>query len=873
MKFIALKNICSIFGLAIALFFVTATAAHAASYYFNNAVNTDPTEMGNYWNDFDATDPAGLVPDTSVDEVSVLLGATYNGNAVFRGLAGNYGTVTGDATFYDNATIGIGGTVEGDVVLYEENTNIDNGVVLGTRTRIYTVAISTQVDMSDGDWIAIADGVEVDISNVQDSRTTIYQTINGGEFVYDTSRYYFDNTINTSPTSLGNYWHNNRLTFQATGLPDASVDDITITYGATYAGDAIFNGSAANQGTVTGDAVFNDGSQNGENQDAVIMGNAVFHDYSTNNAIVQGNAEFYEDSVGGGVIEGDAVFRDNSSMSAQVGGDAIFYDDLGTVNGTINGTKTRYYTQDSSPNRDFTDWIVVADGAVVDITESTINGSTVLTTMNGGSFTFTPFVYAGRFNKLLTIKYNVTLNASSVPEPEDFEVIVNDIPVTASEVSLSGKDIFLEFTTGFSVNDVVTVNYTPGTHPLKYGDILLASFTDLPTAHGILVGRVPFDLMVIGTKIYLTNQTDGTVSVIDSLTDTVNTTIQVGAIPNYSYYGIIGNKIYVTNSGTEDVSVIDTVTDTVTATIPAGAFTLYPTIVGTKLYSMDRDENTVTVIDTTTDTVITTIPVANHPYHAHQVGTKLYVTSHLLNPGAGVVEDETVSVIDTTTDTLLTTINVGGDPIYSANVGTKLYVTGWNISGTNYISVIDTVTDTVTDTITVGNVGVTTGTEFIRAYGNYVYVVGYTPSGNGVVYRIDTTTDTIVQTIPIGDTPFYANIFGDKLYVVNRLSNSVSVIDLDTNTVVDTVAVGGVPYDVRVVGGKLYVNNSESNSVSVVALDDFASNRPSLTSFSTTTASGVYTAGASIPITAHFAQQVALGSTMTVTMSTGATVL
>ena len=59
-------------------------------------------------------------------------------------------------------------------------------------------------------------------------------------------------------------------------------------------------------------------------------------------------------------------------------------------------------------------------------------------------------------------------------------------------------------------------------------------------------------------------------SVIDTATNTVTATITVGAGPVGVAVSPDGTRAYVTNLGDDTVSVIDTATNTVTATIPVG---------------------------------------------------------------------------------------------------------------------------------------------------------------------------------------------------------------------------------------------------------------------------------------------------------------
>ena len=120
-------------------------------------------------------------------------------------------------------------------------------------------------------------------------------------------------------------------------------------------------------------------------------------------------------------------------------------------------------------------------------------------------------------------------------------------------------------------------------------------------------------LFVIGTATpatvdaYITNSGDGTVSVIDTTTNTVVKTIPVGSKP----FGVAvtpdGSKIYIANSGDDTVSVINTATNTVigsaiaVGTDPVGVAV---TPDGKTVYVTNQGDGTVSVIDTATNTVI-----------------------------------------------------------------------------------------------------------------------------------------------------------------------------------------------------------------------------------------------------------------------------
>src|SRR5258706_3488013 len=116
---------------------------------------------------------------------------------------------------------------------------------------------------------------------------------------------------------------------------------------------------------------------------------------------------------------------------------------------------------------------------------------------------------------------------------------------------------------------------------------------------------------------YITNVNSNTVSVIDTVTNTVIATIPVGLNPFGVAVSFDRSKVYFTHVG--GVSVIDTVTNTVVATIPVGLSSsccggVAVTPDRSKVYVVNSNANTVSVIDTATNTVIgSPIPVQLDP--------------------------------------------------------------------------------------------------------------------------------------------------------------------------------------------------------------------------------------------------------------------
>ncbi|MBI3329252.1 MAG: YncE family protein [Nitrospinae bacterium] len=114
---------------------------------------------------------------------------------------------------------------------------------------------------------------------------------------------------------------------------------------------------------------------------------------------------------------------------------------------------------------------------------------------------------------------------------------------------------------------------------------------------------------------YITNRDSNTVSIIDTVTNTVVTSVAVGAEPGGVAVHPAGTRVYVKNEGSHSVSVIDTATHTVVATVPVGSpggVAVHPA--GTRVYAVSAGvSDSVSVIDTTSNTVVATVPVGAGP--------------------------------------------------------------------------------------------------------------------------------------------------------------------------------------------------------------------------------------------------------------------
>ena len=294
---------------------------------------------------------------------------------------------------------------------------------------------------------------------------------------------------------------------------------------------------------------------------------------------------------------------------------------------------------------------------------------------------------------------------------------------------------------------------------------------------------------------YVANYLSGSVSVIDTSTNTVVATVGVGGNPNDLAITPDGTRAYVTRTPDyNSVSVIDTSSNTVVAVVGVGSMATGVSITpdGTRAYVSNANSNSVSVIDTSSNTVVATVGVGNSPFGVAFApdGSRAYVTNAYSN---------SVSVIDTSTNTVTATVEVGIQPvgIRITPDGTRAYVTNQSPLQTqsSTVSVIDTMSNTVVATV---NVGPHPHEPAITPDGTRVYV-SHSFYHSNVVSVIDTSSNTVVATIPLGDDNHGLAITpdGTHAYVTIISTKSVSVIDISSNTVVATaIPVGSHPVEI-----------------------------------------------------------------------------
>jgi gliding motility-associated-like protein len=402
------------------------------------------------------------------------------------------------------------------------------------------------------------------------------------------------------------------------------------------------------------------------------------------------------------------------------------------------------------------------------------------------------------------ISGNVVLASAGVASQNvAVDGVVNALPTVnaISNQTYKNGDVITAINFTGTGNTFNWVNDTPAIGLAASGTGDIAPFTATNNGAGALTATVTVT-PVLGAYAYVANGGDGNVSVINTTTHALMTTIPVGQDPTFVSVSPDGKRVYVVNNSSNSISVINTGSNKVVTEIPVGSTNQVIVSPDNKLlYVADYGitTNIIRVINANTFAEAASIPLSGQPggIAINADGSKLYVTNPL---------DGTVSVIDIATKTITATINVNSQPqgILVSPDGARIYVTNFF---SNSVSVINTATNVIESVI---STPANPDAIAISPDGSNIYVANY---GNGSVTVINTATATVLAIIATGTHPSAVDVSADGafVYVVNQGANSMSIISTATNAVTTTVPTGASPNS----PGKFIVNGTGCTGVPV----------------------------------------------------------
>src|ERR671911_2771777 len=274
------------------------------------------------------------------------------------------------------------------------------------------------------------------------------------------------------------------------------------------------------------------------------------------------------------------------------------------------------------------------------------------------------------------------------------------------------------------------------------------------------------------------NTNMSSISVINTTTDNFDAIIPIGHNPKAIIYNSANDLIYVTNSNSGVISVINTTTNLITDTINIGNFLgtglsgIEVNPINNTLYVTNSGLNIISLINGTSNTVMGNISQTIGKFFSPDGIAYNYDNGNLYVTNRG---SDTVSVVNSTTKTLVKIISTGGiapSSIIYNPINNYLYVAN---TGSDTVSVINGTTNDVVKTISTDArpIGIT-----YNEYDGNVYV---TNSINGTVSVIDGLLNTVIDTIDVfGNnnnlTGIVFNSNNENVYVANTNAGSIYIL-------------------------------------------------------------------------------------------------
>jgi YVTN family beta-propeller protein len=336
-----------------------------------------------------------------------------------------------------------------------------------------------------------------------------------------------------------------------------------------------------------------------------------------------------------------------------------------------------------------------------------------------------------------------------------------------------------------------------------------------------------------GSRLYVVCEGTGELVVADPAKLTTIARIKVGRVPRGIALNHDGSRVYVTNSSVDTVSEIDTGTLTVTRSLTAGFEPSGVTLdaSGQVLYVANRISNDVSVIDLQTGTEIKRLAAGRGASNVAAIGSHVYVTHIYPNPGKFRSTSESeITEIDTehqAVEKRLRLHNAAGvfhvafsrdgrlgiaGELRPKNLIPLAHVAhGWAFGdslalfGEDVGGVVQLPLDELERYFSLP-FGVAIAPDKSRVYLTasgtdevaildlkHLLDAARAPERDALANDLSVSARYVLARIPVGRNPrgIALSADGARLYVANRLDDTISVIDAAAGKVAGTIALGG----------------------------------------------------------------------------------
>jgi DNA-binding beta-propeller fold protein YncE len=341
----------------------------------------------------------------------------------------------------------------------------------------------------------------------------------------------------------------------------------------------------------------------------------------------------------------------------------------------------------------------------------------------------------------------------------------------------------------------------------------------------------------VTNKIYVLNQSSGTVDVLDGSSNSIVATVPVSSSISHLAVNESTNKIYVVDPFAGSLSVIDgtsnTVTGTVTFSVRIGVLAINP--LTNKIYvTTSRSavnvitgitNSTVSVVDGATNNILADVPIV--PF---ATALAVNTATNRIYVGGQPQNSISIEVIDGSTNSVITgtgdpnngvgifgfAVNKTTNTIYAASSAEILVLNGASNTFINNstLSIVH-----FSNTLALAVNEVTNETYF-----------AVSPSSLSVVGQFNFFNPPDVSSLLIGDGPIDVaiNQATNRIYVPASQGNILTVIDGRDHSILTSLSTGSFPVAVAVnpVTNRVYVCNEGDSSVTVVDGTDSAQQGP-----------------------------------------------
>lgn len=292
-------------------------------------------------------------------------------------------------------------------------------------------------------------------------------------------------------------------------------------------------------------------------------------------------------------------------------------------------------------------------------------------------------------------------------------------------------------------------------------------------------------------RIFITNEKDNSVSVINGKTLEVEHEIAIGKRPRGISMSSDGTEVYVAVSEENAIAIFDPVTLKILRKFQSGSdpetFAVHP---NGHLYISNEDDAKATVYNPKTGDLITEIPVGLEPEGVaiSPDGKKVIVTSESSNM---------LHVINTSDNKVVANILVGARPraaVFALDNSTA-YATA-EITGE--IIKVDITNAKILKRAQLQDSKNSKPKDVILSKDQqYLYVAG---GRSNTVWLLNANTLETLKGIPVGNRVWGLAMTkdGNRVFSSNGVSHTVSVIDTVSNEVIKTITVGKFPWGIAI---------------------------------------------------------------------------